>query len=88
MSLCPCGSGRSHAECCLPIIRGERMAQTPEALRRARYSAFCNQEVAFLTTSLHPDHRHAHDAAASRRWAAPAACSGAARQFDSAGGRA
>ena len=29
---CPCGSEKTFAECCEPIIKGERLAATPEEL--------------------------------------------------------
>ena len=35
---------------------------------RARYSAFGAGEADFLHSSLHPEHRHDHDQAATRRW--------------------
>ena len=37
---CPCGSGRSYAACCRPAHDGSVPPPTPEALMRARYSAF------------------------------------------------
>lgn len=40
MSLCPCGSGLALASCCGPIIDGELVAPSAEALMRSRYSAF------------------------------------------------
>jgi SEC-C motif-containing protein len=36
---------------------------------RARYTAFVTKQAEFLHQSLHPDHRHDHDVAATRRWA-------------------
>jgi SEC-C motif-containing protein len=69
MSPCPCGSNLEYDACCGPILRGEQPAPTAEALMRARYSAFVNVDVDFLSQSLHPDHREDHDANATRRWA-------------------
>lgn len=69
MSSCPCGSGKAFANCCSPIISGQEKAATPEALMRSRYSAFATGEAEFLTQSLHPEHRHDHDADATKRWA-------------------
>ena len=68
MSQCPCGSNMVFEQCCGPFLSGERNATTAEALMRARYSAFAKAEIDFLTESLHPAHRHDHDAAATRRW--------------------
>jgi SEC-C motif-containing protein len=69
MPVCPCGSGNDYQACCGPILSGAVAATSAEQLMRARYSAFVNHEIDFLTASLHPDHRHDHDAAATRRWA-------------------
>jgi SEC-C motif-containing protein len=69
MADCPCGSGRSYAECCGPIIRGTVKAKTAEALMRARYSAFAKEEIDFLTSSLHPKARADHNPDEVRAWA-------------------
>ena len=68
MSQCPCGSNMIFEQCCGPIISGEHNPTTAETVMRARYSAFAKGEIEYLTESLHPDHRHDHDAAATRRW--------------------
>ena len=69
MSVCPCGSGAEFAACCAPVLSGEIRAETAEALMRARYSAYARKVFEFLGESLHPDHRHDYDSAATRRWA-------------------
>jgi len=70
MNPCPCSSGRAYDQCCGPIIADQRQAATAEALMRSRYSAYVMGEIGYLGRSLHPDHRHDHDEAATRRWAA------------------
>lgn len=55
MDACPCGSGRDVAECCLPVIRRERVAVTAEELMRSRYSAFVIGDVDWIVDSHHPD---------------------------------
>jgi SEC-C motif-containing protein len=55
MDPCPCGSGRSAAECCLPVIRRERSAATAEELMRSRYTAFTTGDVDWIMESHHPD---------------------------------
>ena len=55
--LCFCGSGKEFSACCEPIIQGSAPARTPEELMRARFSAHCQQNYAFLVDSTHPDHR-------------------------------
>ena len=69
MSQCYCGSGLEFSACCEPVLEGVSPAETAEQLMRARYSAFASQQADFLHTSLHPEHRHDHDVAATRRWA-------------------
>jgi SEC-C motif-containing protein len=70
MTQCHCGSGQPFDECCGLILSGKAEAATVEQLMRARYSAFAEQDVDFISNSLHPNHRHDHDAEATRRWAA------------------
>ena len=69
MSQCPCGSGKAFTDCCSPVLSGEQDAVTAKQLMSARYSAFTKADMGFLNRSLHPDHRHDHDAEATRRWA-------------------
>lgn len=68
-SLCHCGSEKPFDECCGPILAGESKAKTAEALMRSRYSAYAVGKIEYLGDTLHPEHRHDHDAAATRRWA-------------------
>ena len=56
-SLCYCGSQKSFAECCEPIIADMGKARTPEELMRARYSAHASGKLQFLVDSVHPDYR-------------------------------
>jgi SEC-C motif-containing protein len=49
--LCPCCSGKSYSECCLPIMEGEKKAETAEQLMRARYSAYVTEHIEFLRDS-------------------------------------
>jgi SEC-C motif domain protein len=69
MDICPCGSGLAYDQCCRPVIKGERSAETAEQVMRARYSAYVNKEMDYIFTSLHPDHRSDYDEKSSRAWA-------------------
>ena len=69
MDTCPCGSNLAYAECCLPLIKGERTAETAEQVMRSRYSAYARKEIEYLFTSLHPDHRSNYDEKSTRAWA-------------------
>ena len=50
---CPCGSGIPFANCCEPVIKGERESETAEQLMRARYSAFATGVVEFIVATTH-----------------------------------
>ena len=69
MEQCPCGTGLSYGECCLPIIRGERPAGTAEELMRSRYSAYVKVETDYIRETTHPKHRDGYDEAGTREWA-------------------
>lgn len=69
MNCCPCVSGSDYADCCEPIITGEKPAETAEQLMRARYAAHVKVEVDFLFDSTHPDYRQGYDHKGTRTWA-------------------
>ena len=69
MSLCPCGSNLTFAECCEPLIRGERLASTAEQLMRSRYSAYVNVDTDYIFETTHPNHRQGYDHKGTREWA-------------------
>ncbi|MBU0935709.1 MAG: YchJ family protein [Spirochaetes bacterium] len=52
---CPCGSGKSFAQCCEPIINGQTKALTAEALMRSRYSAYATGAISHIMTSCVQD---------------------------------
>ena len=66
---CPCNSGLSYDACCEPLIRGIVKAPGPEALMRARYSAFAHEEMPYLLETLHPGQRNDYDEAGAAKWA-------------------
>ncbi|MEO0409758.1 MAG: YchJ family metal-binding protein [Cyanobacteria bacterium P01_A01_bin.135] len=53
---CPCGSGKTLADCCRPYLLN-LCAPTAEALMRSRYTAYCLGNVDYLLTTHHPLHR-------------------------------
>ena len=66
---CPCGSGKKYSECCEPIIKGTAKAQTPEALMRARYTAYVKQEIDFIINSCEKGEKIAEiDRKATEDW--------------------
>lgn len=56
---CPCGSGRSYSHCCGAFHSGVAVPASPEALMRARYSAYALQDEAFVLGTWHPETRPA-----------------------------
>ncbi|NEX16830.1 MAG: hypothetical protein C1943_09425 [Halochromatium sp.] len=63
---CPCGSGKTLADCCGPFLDGTSAPATAEALMRSRYTAFTQSAVDYLRTTWHSsaqppalDHAHA-----------------------------
>jgi SEC-C motif-containing protein len=65
---CPCGSGPSLEECCGPIVRGERAAETAEALMRARYTAYTLGAVDFILATHAPDAAEDTDREGTEQW--------------------
>ena len=51
---CPCGSGNPYDQCCGPIVRNERPADTAEELMRSRFTAFALGDVDHVFRSWHP----------------------------------
>lgn len=54
---CPCGSGLTLADCCLPVISGQAPAISAQALMRSRYTAYVLGNVDYLAASWHPSTR-------------------------------
>lgn len=54
---CPCGSGRSLAECCGPYLDGACWPEEAESLMRSRYTAYALGRYQWLVESTHPDFR-------------------------------
>ncbi|HEY5514092.1 MAG TPA: YchJ family protein [Geomonas sp.] len=69
MELCPCGTGKAYADCCEPIIKGVRPAETAEVLMRSRYAAYVKVETDYIFETTHPKHREGYDVAGTKEWA-------------------
>lgn len=54
---CPCGSGKSYADCCQPYHRNEAVANTAEQLMRSRYTAFVLKNSDYLLRTWDPQTR-------------------------------
>ena len=67
--LCPCGSGKTYAECCEPIIKGSKDAPTAESLMRARYTSYVKHEIDFIINSCEEGEKIAEiDRKATEQW--------------------
>ena len=53
--LCPCGSKKAEQYCCGMYLAGKKQPETAEKLMRSRYTAFCQGDVDYLASTLHPD---------------------------------
>lgn len=68
MSECKCCSGKAYKECCEPLIRGERKAETAEELLRSRYCAYAISEIDYIYETIHPDRREEFDRQSISDW--------------------
>ena len=50
--LCKCGSGANAEDCCLPLINGEIVADTPEKLMRSRYVAYSMANIPYIVATM------------------------------------
>ncbi|MDR3515667.1 MAG: YchJ family protein [Azospirillaceae bacterium] len=66
---CPCGSGRPIRACCGPYLSGAAIAPTPEALMRARYSAFATQNIDYIEQTVLIEKREDFDREKVADWA-------------------
>ncbi len=69
MAMCPCGSEKSYADCCEPLINGDQVAQSAEVLMRSRYSAYVHAAIDYIHDTLHPDKQQSFDRKESEDWA-------------------
>ena len=66
---CPCGSEKSYADCCAPLLAGEAFAKTAEQLMRSRFSAYVLKQIDYLYETTHPDKRDADFRTEMAAWA-------------------
>ena len=66
---CPCGTDKPLAECCGPILAGDVLAPTAEALMRSRYTAHATGHSDHLAASWAPETRPSDlHVVPGRRW--------------------
>jgi SEC-C motif-containing protein len=52
---CPCGSGSVYGNCCGPYHRGDKYPESPLAVLRSRYTAFCWRDIRYVVETTHPN---------------------------------
>lgn len=68
MQSCPCCSGKEYSDCCEPILKGVRYAETAEDLMRSRYSAYVKAEIDYIISTIMPKQRLKMDEKGIRKW--------------------
>ena len=68
MSACPCCSGKEFSACCEPLLKGAAAA-SPEAVMRARYTAYAMGDIDFLRDSSCGPALKEFDYATVKQWA-------------------
>jgi SEC-C motif-containing protein len=66
---CPCGSQKGFAQCCGPLLTGNRDAKTAEELIRSRYTAFVKADIEHIRRTRHPRSSNEFEEDAVRAWA-------------------
>jgi SEC-C motif-containing protein len=49
---CPCGTGISYPDCCGGFISGKSLPGTAEQLMRSRYTAYFNENIAYIIKTM------------------------------------
>ncbi len=69
MSLCPCGTGNTLADCCGLFIDGQSQPDNAVSLMRARYTAHTLANMGYILKTHHPASRSDIDENATAKWA-------------------
>ena len=56
-------------DCCEPLLKKERHADSPLELMRSRYVAFCLEDIPYLLQTTHPEFRKLFDRESNETWA-------------------
>lgn len=51
-ALCDCGSKKLYQQCCEPFHKHHQVPETPEALMRSRYSAYCRADIDYIEKTM------------------------------------
>ena len=66
---CPCGSKHDYVTCCEPYLNHKQQPETPEALMRSRYTAYCLADIDYIQKTMQGKALVGFDAVGSKRWA-------------------
>ncbi|HET6611234.1 MAG TPA: YchJ family protein [Kofleriaceae bacterium] len=69
---CPCGSGKTFADCCQLYLSGTEKPPTAEALMRSRYSAYVVHDIDYVFRTHDPKTSDDVDREASEKWSTQA----------------
>lgn len=69
METCYCGSNIDFNTCCNLIIKGNKIAETPEQLMRSRYTAYVLQNADYLVQTTHVSQRKYYSKSEILKWA-------------------
>ncbi len=68
MENCPCGLEKEYSECCEPLIKGARKAETAEELMRSRYTAYSRAEIDYIVSTIVKSKQSEQDKNSIRKW--------------------
>lgn len=69
MTVCFCDSKNDYAVCCEPYLNRKQQPETPEALMRSRYTAYCLADIDYIQMTMRGKATRGFDAVAAKRWA-------------------
>lgn len=65
---CPCGTGKTIGRCCGLLIKGKKQPGSPEALMRARYTAYATGEIDYILDTQDPETSGDIDRESTESW--------------------
>jgi SEC-C motif-containing protein len=76
MNPCPCGTGKTYANCCGVFITHEKLPATPEELMRSRYTAFTQVNIEYIGETMKPPAAEKFNFDIAHAWASKITWSG------------
>lgn len=67
--MCYCDSLTSFDECCAPIIKKRKKAETATELMRSRFTAYATKDAQYIVDTYHSSKRSEHTVADIQAWA-------------------